>query len=203
MILNGDLDETSERTLESKSTKTKVFRHGGVDSFLMTVSRPLGKLNYMRIWHDNSGLDGNASWYLKFIMIHDLQTREKFYFPCFNWLAVERADGKINRTLGVAGRKQIRDLALYAEKNMNDGHLWLSIFSKPLYSTLTRVDRTACCFLIFYVFMLASIMYYSVDSAPDVGTFRFGPFLFTTTQVLKIIFYFKVIVFTIFIYDNF
>lgn len=183
MILNGDLDETNERLLENKTRP--VFRHGGVDSFLMTVSRPLGQLNYLRIWHDNSGESSMASWYLKFIIVHDLQTRERFYFPCFNWLAVERSDGKINRTLGVAGRKQVADIALYAEKNMNDGHLWLSIFSKPLYSTLSRVDRVACCFLILYVFMLASILYYGVDPTPTISGFQIGPFCFTTVQVRR------------------
>lgn len=181
IILNGDLDETNERQLESKSRP--VFRKGGVDSFLMTVNRPLGKLNYLRVWHDNSGVGEMASWYLKFVIVHDLQTREKFYFPCFNWLAVERIDGKINRTLGVAGRKQVQDLAVYAQKNMNDGHLWLSVFSKPLYSTFSRVDRVACCFLMLYVFMLASIMYYGVDPTPNIGGFQLGPFYFTTTQV--------------------
>lgn len=75
-MLNGDYEETYERMLDCK--KRPIFRNGGVDSFLMTVNRPLGKLNYIRIWHDNSGEGNMASWYLKFIIVHDLQTREKY-----------------------------------------------------------------------------------------------------------------------------
>mgnify|MGYP002787401723 CR=1 FL=1 len=42
--------------------------------------RPLGDLTYLRIWHDNSGLGDYASWYLKFVIIQDLQTKQKYYF---------------------------------------------------------------------------------------------------------------------------
>lgn len=40
--MNGDFDETYERLLDCK--KRPVFRSGGVDTFVMTVNRPLGKL---------------------------------------------------------------------------------------------------------------------------------------------------------------
>ena len=59
----------------------------------------------MKIWHDNSGKGDDASWFLKFIIIHDLQTREKFYFICQDWLGVEKSDGKIERELFVACEK--------------------------------------------------------------------------------------------------
>jgi hypothetical protein len=39
-MINGDLDETNDRLLVN-STRP-VFRRGGVDSFLMTVGKPLG-----------------------------------------------------------------------------------------------------------------------------------------------------------------
>lgn len=111
--INGNLDETFDRTLHRG--QWPVFRRGGVDSFLMTVNRPLGQLNYVRVSHDNTGSGGMASWYLKHIIVHDLQTRDKFHFPCYNWLAVERADGKIDRTLGVAGAKQIKQIEFEAK----------------------------------------------------------------------------------------
>lgn len=73
--MNGDFDETYERALDCQTRP--IFRSGGVDTFLMTVNRPLGSLNYLRIWHDNSGKGNMASWYLKLVIVHDLQTREK------------------------------------------------------------------------------------------------------------------------------
>ena len=53
----------------------------------------MGLLNYIRIWHDNTGYGASASWFLKYILIRDLQTMEKFYFICQQWFSVEKDDG--------------------------------------------------------------------------------------------------------------
>lgn len=67
---------------------------------------------------------------------------------------------------------------------MTDRHLWLSIFSRPLNSPVTRVDRVACCFLMLYIFMLANIIYYGVSSSANKGGIVFGPFNFSADQVI-------------------
>jgi hypothetical protein len=54
--------------------------------------RTLGPLNYIRIWHDNTGHDASASWFLKYIIVRDLQTMEKSHFICQKWLAAEKDD---------------------------------------------------------------------------------------------------------------
>jgi hypothetical protein len=58
--------------------------------------RSLGLLNYIRIWHDNTGHGSSSSWFLKYIIIRDLQTLEKSYFICQKWLAVEKDDGRVS-----------------------------------------------------------------------------------------------------------
>lgn len=183
-MINGDLDETIDRELSGVS-KFPWFRRGGVDSFLMATSSPLGRLNYLKVWHDNSGAGNMASWYLKHVIVHDLQTREKFYFPCYNWLAVERSDGKIDRTLGVAGAKQIKSMEYEAQKSMSDGHLWLSMFTKPLNSSLDRVDRVECCFLMLYSFMISNLVFFGIvdDDSSVHSAVKFGPFIFSIQQV--------------------
>ncbi len=40
-----------------------------------------------------------ASWYLEHIVVHDMQTRDKFKFLCQKWLEVEKDDGKVDRVL--------------------------------------------------------------------------------------------------------
>ena len=57
--------------------------------------RSLGLLNYIRIWHDNSGQGSSASWFLKYIIVRDLQTMQKFHFISQRWFAVEKDDGKV------------------------------------------------------------------------------------------------------------
>jgi len=61
--------------------------------------RSLGLLNYIRIWHDNSGKGSSASWFLKYIIVQDLQTMEKFYFIAQRWFAVEKNDGLVNENI--------------------------------------------------------------------------------------------------------
>ena len=82
--------------------KTPIF----IFYIIKNLLRPLGDLNYIKIWHDNSGKGDMASWYLSHIIVHDLQSREKFSFLCNNWLAVEKSDGRVDRCLFVAGDKQ-------------------------------------------------------------------------------------------------
>jgi hypothetical protein len=49
----------------------------------------------MRVWHDNSGAGKKASWFLKYIIVRDLQTMEKNHFICQQWFAVEKDDGSV------------------------------------------------------------------------------------------------------------
>lgn len=68
------------------------------DDRIMTMLnfRSLGRLNYMRVWHDNSGSGASASWFLKYIVVRDLQTMEKNHFICQKWLGVEKDDGVVS-----------------------------------------------------------------------------------------------------------
>jgi hypothetical protein len=45
---------------------------------MMSVPKSLGLLNCLRIWHDDSGEGSSASWFLKFLVIQDLQTMKTF-----------------------------------------------------------------------------------------------------------------------------
>jgi hypothetical protein len=61
--------------------------------------RSLGFLHCIRIWHDNSGQDSSASWFLKYVIVRDLQTMETFHFISQRWFAVEKDDGKVKYLL--------------------------------------------------------------------------------------------------------
>lgn len=157
------------------------------------VCRPLGPLNYLRIWHDNSGKGDYASWYLKFVILIDLQTKERFYFLCENWLAVERGDGLIDRLLPLATQVQKTNLNYLFKKQakdqLSDGHLWFSVFSRPVQSSFSRLDRITCCFVLLFMSMLMNILYYGVDKSKTDGALVVGPFCVTPTQVIKKIFF--------------
>lgn len=143
-------------------------------------------MNFIRIMHDNSGKGSMASWYLKYVVVHDLQTKTKYYFYCDDWLAVEKGNGTIDRIIPVAGEKQRSEISLsiknQTKNNFSDGHLWFSIFAKPVQSAFSRFERVTCCFVLMYISMLMNILYYG--SAPESsGGFRVGPFYLTFEQV--------------------
>ena len=186
MVLSGDLDETSARSLKDTDPGRRKFCRGNVDYFLLSVPRSLGKLKSLRIWHDNTGHD--PSWYLHRIMVHDIQTDAKAWFICDRWLAVEEDDGCVDRTLIPATKDELTSFNLLfsteARKKLTDGHLWFSVFTRPAKSNFTRVQRLSCCLSITLCTMLANAMFYEVNDQSSKGTsVHLGPFIFSVEQL--------------------
>ena len=132
---------------------------------------------FIKIGHNNSGLNEYASWYLESLIVHDLQTREKFYFSCEKWLAIDEQDGRIERTLPVQCKKQKYAtkylVSKHVKERLKDEHLWYSIYAKSPLSSFTRLGRTTCCFFMLYLQMMFNIMYYESDN--NGVTFLFEP----------------------------
>ncbi|CAF4055957.1 unnamed protein product [Adineta steineri] len=190
-VLSGDDDQTQIRLFSDPHRK--IFQRGGIDSFIIAVPKSLGLLNYIRIWHDNTGEGSSASWYLKYIIVRDLQTMDKFYFICQQWFAVEKDDGRIERTLPIASEAEKQDFSYVLSKkayhSVSDGHLWFSIFSRPPSNKFTRVQRCTCCFVLFFTSMLINIMYYDLSNAVKAssethsGALSIGPFYIAPQQI--------------------
>ena len=83
------------------------FKRGTVRHFVMSVDGTLGNLNFLRIWHDNSGEGIQASWFLDKVIVEDIVARKRYFFMCGRWLAAEEDDGEVNRMLPVAGEEEI------------------------------------------------------------------------------------------------
>jgi len=154
-------------------------------------SRPLGNFTGIRIWHDNSARKpSESSWYLKHIIIHDLQTREKTYFICEKWFALDKDDFKIERnlfpSLDVEKRKYKYLLAKQAKHKLSDEHLWFSIFARPVQSSFTRLDRLTCCFVLLSISMLMNIMYYGVNTKSSSNGIKIGSYVNITVEQISV-----------------
>ncbi|KAG0419460.1 hypothetical protein HPB47_004076 [Ixodes persulcatus] len=185
-IVSGDDDETEVRTFGDQ--KRKIFRKGGIDTFVMTVPRSLGRLNYMRIWHDNAGKGSMRSWHLRFVSVRDVQTNARYDFIANRWFAVEKEDGITDRLLPVAGKDEATEFnhlfQLKSQKNLADGHLWFSVFMRPPKSRFTRCQRVSCCVALLYLSMLVNAMWYGrVPSKPSASAVNLGPFSLSPEQV--------------------
>ncbi|XP_022101807.1 uncharacterized protein LOC110985237 [Acanthaster planci] len=184
--LSGEDDETKSRCLEDP--ERKILQRGSVDRFLLTTAKPLGPLNYMRIWHDNSGSGSAQNWYLSYIAIRDLQTKRRYFFLCNEWFSVVDGDGQVDRLLPVAGKEQMQEFShvfsSQTGKHFNDGHLWVSIFTRPPGSRFTRMQRAMCCLMALWLEMLASIMFYKGPSGgPSAKPFNIGPFSLSPSEI--------------------
>ncbi|UJR24498.1 hypothetical protein I4U23_005873 [Adineta vaga] len=189
-VIGGENANTDIRTFTDSNQN--IFQRSGIDTFVITTPKSLGVLNYIHIWHDNSGLDSTASWFLKYIIIQDLQTKEQYYFICQRWLAVEFDDGAIERLLPVASEiekeKYKNFLTKKVYENVSDGHLWFSIFCRIQSNKFTRVQRCTCCFVLFFITMLFNILYYGqIDEFRNIQQtdgFSIGPFYISFNQII-------------------
>ena len=162
------------------------FFSGSVDPFLLTVPQSLGNLKNIRIWHNNGG--NYPSWNLLRVMIQDIQTDQRWWFVCDDWLAVDESDGKIEKTLYPATKKELTKFNVLftseVRKNLTDGHIWFSVVARPARSTFSRVQRLTCCLSILMCTMVANAMFYRVgESETPKNAIRIMGFSFSIRQV--------------------
>ena len=75
------------------------FEEGAEDTYKINVS-DLGRLESIRVWHDNKGF--GAAWYLCSIMVVDRRLWRRYHFPCEKWFDKNKkrsGDGLFDRVL--------------------------------------------------------------------------------------------------------
>jgi hypothetical protein len=110
---------------------------------------------------------------------------------CDNWFAVEKSDGLVDRVIPVASIKELKSFAhLFSQsvkKKFSDGHLWFSVFSRPVRSNFTRLQRISCCISLLFCTMISNAMFYRQDTqgtSNKAGVLmKIGPIQFTLTQL--------------------
>ncbi|XP_012940880.1 lipoxygenase homology domain-containing protein 1 [Aplysia californica] len=94
----GDKGDTGERQLRNSETNRDKFEKNKMDRFVLEAV-DLGNLYKVKIRHDNSMF--NPAWYLDRVEVSD--GRDKSVFHCERWLAKNKDDGKIERSLYIKG----------------------------------------------------------------------------------------------------
>ena len=184
IVMVGEEGESGPIALRNQS-KT-LFSRGSTNEFLLSLPKSLGKLLFLKMWHDLSGI--NSSWYLSYVIIRDTQTNEQYIFACDRWFALEKGNGSVSRVLQVSDTKQLTSFGILfrtkTSKDMFDGHLWISVVGKPSKSTFTRVQRLTCCMSLLFSTMITNAMFYNIGNEPDNSTVRLGPLTFSVKQVM-------------------
>lgn len=166
-LLVGERDDSGICIL--KDDKRPTFKQGSANAFLISVAGSLGSLASLRVWHDNHGLA--PAWFLKRVLVRNLQTDAVTVFICERWFALEEDDGAIMRDLTPASEKDLTTFSrvfnskLY--KDFTDAHLWFSVLLKPSRSSFNRSQRASCCLCLLCTAMVASCMFYGQNTTSD------------------------------------
>ncbi|KAM6437807.1 polycystin family receptor for egg jelly-like [Liasis olivaceus] len=153
-----------------KHPKFPTHYRAAVVTFLLATRYDIGDIDYIHIWHNNVGSSPN--WYLSRVKVFNVETQGSWLFICRKWLGLGKADGKIERFVSFStpkSRLEKMDYFLISlARDLEDSHLWLSIFSQVATGSFTRVQRVSCCLAIMLSTLLLNIMFFSGQEEEDV-----------------------------------
>ncbi|XP_065658368.1 uncharacterized protein LOC100211692 isoform X4 [Hydra vulgaris] len=165
LTIFGEEGETPPRRLCCDSKKC--FQNGEIDIFFMSVPKSLGELKEIEIRHNNGG--HSPGWHCVQVSIKNLQDQQVVEFICNRWLDLIEDDGLICRKLQPAEKEEKENFSYLFSinliKNLYDGHIWFSIFTKPVLSTFTRCQRLATCTTLLFTTMMTNCMFYRGDDS--------------------------------------
>ncbi|XP_052819342.1 uncharacterized protein LOC128245129 isoform X2 [Mya arenaria] len=200
-VLVGESGDTGIRRLDDDTHIG--FEQGSVRTFVMSTRRYIGDLLCMRIWHDDTG-GNNSSWFLNKIVISDLRSGKRCTFACDQWFDYDTGDTKVDRVLNAQPANQFWSFMEMVSYTIAEHHLWLSVYTRPMKSNFTRVQRLSCLLGLIFLTMIAVTM---TLQSPDeniyqivIGPFRFAfenflvalvALLISTTVIMIVTFFFK------------
>ncbi|KAH3817413.1 hypothetical protein DPMN_118947, partial [Dreissena polymorpha] len=181
-VITGQNGDTGSRELFDGFREE--FSTGSVMTFLMATRKPLGTLQHMCIWHDNSGESDNASWYLNQLSVYDAHTKQAYSFIAEKWLSVE-TEVFVNMNAKSENEPiEFESRFFYQTRDrLSESHMWVSIFYRPQISPFTRVQRLSCALVYISLTMIANAMFYRTEADYEIPPLiQAGPFRFTEQQ---------------------
>lgn len=186
VMIYGDIDTDVIPLNCSTMCNKKLFARGSVNTFILSLKESLGDISHIKIWHDNSG--ENPQWFVNKIVIRDATSDTTWHFLCNRWIAAEREDGKIERVFYASSTKEVNSFKnkFYSRVSMGlgDGHVWLSVITRPPTSSFTRVQRVSCCLSVLMSAMVTNAMFYQFGAMDTDNAFHFGPFVLSWRQII-------------------
>ncbi|KAK3090876.1 hypothetical protein FSP39_015410 [Pinctada imbricata] len=183
-VLGGETENSEIRMLED--LESRPLSTGSVNNYIVSLPHGLNDLHYLTIWHDTTGKGEDADWYLNMIIVRDIQTGQRYIFLCDMWLSVDKGDGQVERVLPVASNEEIQAFGhlffTQTRKDLTDGHLWISVLARPMYSNFSRVQRLSCCLSLLFLTMITNAMWYMSDGGENQQNVSLGPFTFSAQE---------------------
>ncbi|XP_047664341.1 polycystic kidney disease 1 like 1 isoform X2 [Tachysurus fulvidraco] len=163
IVLYGEKGVSQMRELSNPDHT--LFTHNSRRTFILSSAQSLGQLWQVCLWHNGGGT--SPSWFLNHVMVKDIVDGSSWTFLAQCWLAVDEGDGQVERKLLALDRQlTFRELLhLNLADYLEDLHPWLSVYSRPSYSSHTFTQRLSVCFLLLQVYMSANciLIYFHED----------------------------------------
>ncbi|XP_053083812.1 polycystic kidney disease 1 like 1 [Pangasianodon hypophthalmus] len=154
IVLYGEKGVSQTRELSNPDHT--LFTRNSRTTFILSSAQSLGQIWQVCVWHDGGGM--SPSWFLNHVMVKDIVDGSSWTFLAQCWLAVDEGDGRVERKLLALNRQlTFRELLhLNLSDCLEDLHPWLSVYSRPSYSTHTHTQRLSVCFLLLQAYMCAN-----------------------------------------------
>lgn len=94
----GSKGTSSEYNVGDNPSKDDLEK-GNWDYYMVEVTEDVGTLTKIKVRSNNKGK--NASYYLEYVNVTDIEAYRSYTFPCNNWLAKDKGDKKLYRELYV------------------------------------------------------------------------------------------------------
>lgn len=88
LVIYGSNGSTGDISLTDPQLEKVFFSRGSINNFTLCMQEPLGSVERIRIWHDNSGR--NPAWFLMQVLVIELVTEEKAHFVANRYLTALR-----------------------------------------------------------------------------------------------------------------
>lgn len=103
------------------------------------------------------------------VLIEDLQTQQIWTFLYSDWVAVDKGSVSLKVTLQPCSLEDLKShtnqqFLFKSSRDLRESHLWLSIASKPSYSSFTRAQRLSCALCLLLMTMLTSLMFHGIPT---------------------------------------
>ena len=184
IVLYGEEGCSGPISLSNSNARKTLFARGSVNSFTLALPKSLGRLFKILIWHDNSG--ESPAWFLQQVEIEDTSTGDTWHFLANRWLALEKGSGEIEFEINAADKNELtkfKNLFVFrTARSLGDGHLWLSVLTRPPHVAFTRCQRLSCCLSVLLTAMVTNAMFYNFG-APPKDSFQLGPVKMSWTQI--------------------
>ncbi|KAF4075838.1 hypothetical protein AMELA_G00223500 [Ameiurus melas] len=154
LVLYGE--KRVSQTRELSNPDHTLFTRNSKTTFILSSAQSLGQIWQVHVWHDGGGV--SPSWFLNHVTVKDIVDGSCWTFLAQSWLAVDEGDGRVERKLLALDRQlTFRELLhLNLTDCLEDFHPWLSVYSRPSYSTHSHTQRLSVCLLLLQAYMCAN-----------------------------------------------